>query len=60
MFDLTVPNLLTLLRILLIPVLVAALLSGIESGDLLAAIIFVIASVTDALSTAGSPAATRR
>jgi len=48
-FDLTVPNLLTLLRILLIPVLVAALLSGIESGDLLAAIIFVIASVTDAL-----------
>ena len=49
MFDLTVPNLLTLLRILLIPVLVAALLSGIESGDLLAAIIFVIASVTDAL-----------
>ena len=29
--------------------LVAALLSGIESGDLLAAIIFVIASITDAL-----------
>jgi CDP-diacylglycerol---glycerol-3-phosphate 3-phosphatidyltransferase len=48
-FDLTVPNLLTLFRILLVPVLVAALLSGIESGDLLAAIIFVIASVTDAL-----------
>jgi CDP-diacylglycerol--glycerol-3-phosphate 3-phosphatidyltransferase len=48
-FDLTVPNLLTLFRILLIPVLVAALLSGIGSGDLLAAIVFVIASVTDAL-----------
>ena len=49
MFDPTVPNLLTVLRILLVPVLVAALLSGIESGDLLAAIIFVIASATDAL-----------
>ena len=43
------PNLLTVLRILLVPVLVAALLSGIESGDLLAAIVFVIASFTDAL-----------
>ena len=43
------PNLLTVFRILLVPVLVAALLSGVESGDLLAAIIFVIASITDAL-----------
>ena len=49
MFEPTVPNLLTVFRILLVPVLVAALLSGIESGDLLAAIIFVIASFTDAL-----------
>ena len=49
MFELTVPNLLTVFRILLIPVLAAALLSGIESGDLLAAIVFVIASITDAL-----------
>jgi CDP-diacylglycerol---glycerol-3-phosphate 3-phosphatidyltransferase len=48
-FEPTVPNLLTVLRILLIPVLAAALLSGIESGDLLAAIVFVIASFTDAL-----------
>jgi CDP-diacylglycerol--glycerol-3-phosphate 3-phosphatidyltransferase len=48
-FELTVPNLLTVFRILLVPVLVAALLSGVESGDLLAAIIFVIASFTDAL-----------
>jgi CDP-diacylglycerol---glycerol-3-phosphate 3-phosphatidyltransferase len=48
-FEPTVPNLLTVFRILLVPVLVAALLSGIESGDLLAAIIFVIASFTDAL-----------
>ena len=49
MFEPTVPNLLTVLRILLIPVLAAALLSGIETGDLLAAIVFVIASFTDAL-----------
>ena len=48
-FEPTVPNLLTVFRILLVPVLVAALLSGIESGDLLAAIVFVIASFTDAL-----------
>jgi CDP-diacylglycerol--glycerol-3-phosphate 3-phosphatidyltransferase len=48
-FDLTVPNLLTLLRILLVPVLVAALLSGIQSGDVIAAIVFAIASLTDAL-----------
>jgi CDP-diacylglycerol--glycerol-3-phosphate 3-phosphatidyltransferase len=48
-FDLTVPNLLTVFRILLVPVLIAALLSGLESGDLLAAIVFVVASFTDAL-----------
>ena len=49
MFEPTVPNLLTVFRILLVPVLVAALLSGIDNGDLLAAIIFVVASITDAL-----------
>ena len=49
MFEPTVPNLLTLFRILLIPVLAAALLSGIESGDVIAAIVFAVASVTDAL-----------
>ena len=49
MFEPTVPNLLTLLRILLVPVLAAALLSGIESGDIVAAIVFAIASFTDAL-----------
>jgi CDP-diacylglycerol---glycerol-3-phosphate 3-phosphatidyltransferase len=48
-FEPTVPNLLTLFRILLVPVLVAALLSGIEIGDMLAAIVFGIASLTDAL-----------
>ena len=47
MFDVNVPNLLTVFRILLVPVLVAALLS--ETGDLLAAIVFAIASITDAL-----------
>ena len=49
MFEPTIPNLLTLFRILLIPVLAAALLSGIESGDIIAAIVFALASVTDAL-----------
>ena len=49
MFDLNLPNVLTVFRILLVPVLVAALLSGLESGDLLAAIVFVVASFTDAL-----------
>ena len=49
MFEPTVPNLLTVFRILLIPVLAAALLSGIESGDVVAAVVFVVASLTDAL-----------
>jgi CDP-diacylglycerol--glycerol-3-phosphate 3-phosphatidyltransferase len=49
MFDLNLPNVLTVLRILLVPVLVAALLSATASGDLLAAVVFVLASLTDAL-----------
>src|SRR3954465_10278531 len=49
MFEPTIPNLLTVFRILLVPVLVTALLSGLDSGDTLAAIVFVIASLTDAL-----------
>src|SRR4051794_20306474 len=49
MFEPTIPNLLTVFRILLVPVLVTALLSGLEIGDTLAAIVFVIASLTDAL-----------
>ena len=49
MFELTLPNVLTVVRILLVPVLVAALLSGAEGGDLLAAIVFAVASLTDAL-----------
>jgi CDP-diacylglycerol--glycerol-3-phosphate 3-phosphatidyltransferase len=38
-----------LIRILLVPVLVAALLEKTSGGDLLAAIVFVVASCTDAL-----------
>jgi CDP-diacylglycerol--glycerol-3-phosphate 3-phosphatidyltransferase len=41
------PNFLTLLRILLAPVLVVALLNKTPHGDLLAAIVFAIASFTD-------------
>jgi CDP-diacylglycerol--glycerol-3-phosphate 3-phosphatidyltransferase len=49
-FGLNLPNFLTLLRILLVPVLVAALLAADEgSGDVLAAIVFAIASFTDAI-----------
>jgi CDP-diacylglycerol--glycerol-3-phosphate 3-phosphatidyltransferase len=48
-FTLNVPNALTLLRILLVPVLVVALLDATSSGDLLAAIVFAAASVTDAI-----------
>jgi CDP-diacylglycerol---glycerol-3-phosphate 3-phosphatidyltransferase len=49
MFEPTIPNLLTVFRILLVPVLVTALLSGLAIGDTLAAIVFVVASFTDAL-----------
>ena len=50
MFTLNLPNLLTVLRILLVPVLVVALLShGGETSDVLAAVVFAAASVTDAL-----------
>ena len=49
MFEPTVPNLLTVFRILLVPVLVAALLAETPNGDALAAAVFVLASFTDAL-----------
>jgi CDP-diacylglycerol---glycerol-3-phosphate 3-phosphatidyltransferase len=48
LFELNVPNVLTVFRILLVPVLVTALLSGFSS-DALAAGVFVLASFTDAL-----------
>ena len=49
MFALNLPNILTLLRILLVPVIVVALLHETANGDLLAAIVFALASVTDAM-----------
>ena len=41
------PNVLTTLRILLVPVLVAALLHETPNGDVLAAFVFALASITD-------------
>jgi CDP-diacylglycerol--glycerol-3-phosphate 3-phosphatidyltransferase len=48
-FPVNVPNVLTVLRILLVPVLVVALLDETPNGDLFAAIVFVVASLTDLL-----------
>jgi CDP-diacylglycerol--glycerol-3-phosphate 3-phosphatidyltransferase len=48
-FTLNVPNALTVLRILLVPVLVVALLDETPNGDLFAAIVFALASFTDAV-----------
>jgi CDP-diacylglycerol--glycerol-3-phosphate 3-phosphatidyltransferase len=49
MVPLNVPNVLTMIRILLVPVLVVALLAQTSGGDLLAAIVFAVASITDAV-----------
>ena len=49
MVPLNLPNLLTVVRILLVPVLIVALLDKTSGGDLLAAIVFAVASVTDAI-----------
>jgi CDP-diacylglycerol--glycerol-3-phosphate 3-phosphatidyltransferase len=49
LFELNLPNVLTVLRILLIPVLVAALVQEIWASDALAAAVFAVASLTDAL-----------
>jgi CDP-diacylglycerol--glycerol-3-phosphate 3-phosphatidyltransferase len=46
-FPLNLPNILTVLRIMLVPVLVVALLGNTSSGDVLAAIVFALASLTD-------------
>jgi CDP-diacylglycerol---glycerol-3-phosphate 3-phosphatidyltransferase len=48
-FELNLPNVLTVIRILLVPVLLAALLSEASPGETLAAIVFAVASFTDAL-----------
>ena len=47
MFPLNLPNVLTLLRILLVPVVVVALLDATPSGSFLAAGVFALAAVTD-------------
>jgi CDP-diacylglycerol--glycerol-3-phosphate 3-phosphatidyltransferase len=49
MVPLNVPNVLTVVRILLVPVLIVALLEKSGDGDLLAAIVFAVASLTDAI-----------
>jgi CDP-diacylglycerol---glycerol-3-phosphate 3-phosphatidyltransferase len=46
-FPVNVPNVLTVLRIMLVPVLVVALLGNTPAGDVLAAIVFALASLTD-------------
>ena len=47
MFPLNLPNLLTVLRIMLVPALVVALLGNTPAGDVLAATVFALASATD-------------
>ncbi len=49
MFPLNLPNFLTVVRILLVPVLIVALLEKTAGGDLLAAVVFAVASITDAI-----------
>jgi CDP-diacylglycerol---glycerol-3-phosphate 3-phosphatidyltransferase len=49
MFPLNVPNVLTLLRILAVPVLVVALLGETPNGDMIAAVVFALAALTDGL-----------
>jgi CDP-diacylglycerol--glycerol-3-phosphate 3-phosphatidyltransferase len=48
-FPINVPNVLTVLRILLVPVLVVALTTETKNGDTIAAIVFALASITDGL-----------
>ena len=49
MFPLNLPNALTLVRILLVPVLVVALTVETRGGSTIAAVVFVLAAVTDGL-----------
>jgi CDP-diacylglycerol---glycerol-3-phosphate 3-phosphatidyltransferase len=49
MVPLNVPNLLTVIRILLVPVVVVALLEETPNADMLAAIVFAVAAFTDGL-----------
>jgi CDP-diacylglycerol---glycerol-3-phosphate 3-phosphatidyltransferase len=47
MFPANLPNVLTVLRILLVPVVVVSLLGNSPAGDVLAAVVFALASLTD-------------
>ena len=49
MLPINVPNILTLLRILAVPVIVVALLDETPNGDALAAGVFALAAITDGL-----------
>src|SRR6476659_8809340 len=49
MFPLNVPNVLTVIRILLVPVIVVALLTETRDADALAAVVFAAAAFTDGL-----------
>ena len=49
MFALNLPNILTLLRVLAVPVVVVALLGETPNGDALAAAVFAVAAITDGL-----------
>jgi len=49
LFPLNLPNALTLIRILLVPVLVVALTVETPGGDTIAAIVFAVAALTDGL-----------
>ena len=49
MVPLTIPNVLTVLRILLVPVIVVALLEETPNADTLAAVVFAVAAFTDGL-----------
>ena len=49
MFPLNVPNVLTMLRIVAVPVVVVALLEETPQGDVIAAGVFALAALTDGL-----------
>ena len=49
MFPVNVPNVLTMVRILAVPVLVVALLDETPDGDVIAAAVFALAALTDGL-----------
>jgi CDP-diacylglycerol--glycerol-3-phosphate 3-phosphatidyltransferase len=49
MLPLTVPNILTILRIVMVPVIVVALLEETPNADTVAAVVFAVAAFTDGL-----------